>query len=405
MSALQFLNKKSWHTATIRNNEKVWLREQAAEKERKRIEELQKQMEEERRIQQLQKLEEQSGRVNPDELARRKRIGWMYDEAPLTADKQLEKEREDVLLGRKEIDLDKLNAEKNEEEEEVNKGPVLVDVENKMREDPLMAMRMRQAREDTLAGIEIDLKRKNKLEKEREKRERRERKERKRLRELAELEKLEREHGRKRGRFERGSHDDEVMKEAKNGREGRKDGVRGNSDRQYEDGGERRSFDNYRSMEDLKEIEQQRNTPKKRDDRREPRNDVFEDTADKEMHYRPRKSYRESELDIGRKNASNEPSNTSPRRDDEDDYKHRSSYRNRDNDVEPWRRDDACYDGYEGKYWRDGRVERRRYRSRRFGRRRSDDYERFTYSSHSKRESRRQKGRSRRDRYEGDRSF
>ena len=64
MSALQFLNKKSWHTSTIKNNEKVWIREQEAAKEAARIAELQKQIAEERRQQDLQRLEEESGRVD-----------------------------------------------------------------------------------------------------------------------------------------------------------------------------------------------------------------------------------------------------------------------------------------------------------------------------------------------------
>lgn len=51
--SLAFLAKKSWHTTNISNQEKVWLRQQEKEQEKKKTELLQKQMKEEREIEEM----------------------------------------------------------------------------------------------------------------------------------------------------------------------------------------------------------------------------------------------------------------------------------------------------------------------------------------------------------------
>ena len=60
--SLKFLAKKSWHTTTINNVERVWIAEQKAEKEGKKLAELQKQIEEERQIKELRELQLATGR-------------------------------------------------------------------------------------------------------------------------------------------------------------------------------------------------------------------------------------------------------------------------------------------------------------------------------------------------------
>lgn len=130
MSALQFLNKKSWHTSTIRNSEKVWLKEQEAEKEEARVKELQKQIDEERKIEEIQKLEIASGRLKPEDVQRRRQLNWMYQEGH--DNKSDEKEKEDVLLGKKSVEIEKLTEEKKKEER-----AALIDADTKLREDPL----------------------------------------------------------------------------------------------------------------------------------------------------------------------------------------------------------------------------------------------------------------------------
>lgn len=148
MSALQFLNKKSWHTSTIRNNEKVWLAEQAAAKEQARVAELQKQLEEERKLEEIHRLEIESGRLDPSEVLKRRRLNWMYEHGPAHLDehepdlkkRKEDKERDDVLLGKRKVDFD--------DDEKVKKAKdraFLVDAEAKFREDPMMQIEREKA--------------------------------------------------------------------------------------------------------------------------------------------------------------------------------------------------------------------------------------------------------------------
>lgn len=158
MSALKFLNKKSWHTSTIKNNEKVWLREQEAAREKARTEELQKQIAEEHRQEELRRLEEASGRVDETAALRRGRINWMYEHnhahgdasdagaaqganAAAAGSARDKADAEDVLLGKKAADLEGGDAAQQREER-----ALLVDAEAKMREDPLVAIQLAKAR-------------------------------------------------------------------------------------------------------------------------------------------------------------------------------------------------------------------------------------------------------------------
>lgn len=58
---LAFLNKKHFHTGSIRNVEEVWKREQKAAREEARLEELQKQIAQERQLEELEHLAERAG--------------------------------------------------------------------------------------------------------------------------------------------------------------------------------------------------------------------------------------------------------------------------------------------------------------------------------------------------------
>lgn len=44
--AMAFLNKKSWHTATLKNVETVWVAQQKKKEEDKKLKELQRQLQE-----------------------------------------------------------------------------------------------------------------------------------------------------------------------------------------------------------------------------------------------------------------------------------------------------------------------------------------------------------------------
>lgn len=61
--ALKFLNKKGWHTGSLRNIENVWKAEQKHDAEQKKLEELRKQIVEERERSEFRLLQEQAGLV------------------------------------------------------------------------------------------------------------------------------------------------------------------------------------------------------------------------------------------------------------------------------------------------------------------------------------------------------
>ncbi|XP_059293081.1 uncharacterized protein LOC132046465 [Lycium ferocissimum] len=72
--ALKFLNKKGWHTGSLRNIENVWKAEQKHEAEQKKLEELRKQIGEERERSEFRQLQEQAGLV-----PRQERLEFLYD--------------------------------------------------------------------------------------------------------------------------------------------------------------------------------------------------------------------------------------------------------------------------------------------------------------------------------------
>ena len=61
--ALKFLNKKGWHTGSLRNIENVWKAEQKHEAEQKKLDELRKQIQEERERTEFRLLQEKAGLV------------------------------------------------------------------------------------------------------------------------------------------------------------------------------------------------------------------------------------------------------------------------------------------------------------------------------------------------------
>ncbi|CAL1352004.1 unnamed protein product [Linum trigynum] len=72
--ALKFLNKKGWHTGSLRNIENVWKAEQKHDAEQKKLEELKKQIQEERERSEFRQLQEEAGLV-----PRQERLEFLYD--------------------------------------------------------------------------------------------------------------------------------------------------------------------------------------------------------------------------------------------------------------------------------------------------------------------------------------
>ncbi|XP_064421367.1 pre-mRNA-splicing factor CWC25 homolog isoform X2 [Latimeria chalumnae] len=138
--------KKSWHPQTLKNVERVWKAEQKHEAERKKIEELQRELREERAREEIQRYAEETGAVKK----RDEKLDWMYQGPGALVN------REEYLLGRP---VDKYVMEKMEE---VEAGPSsetgllpgsiftatgansALDMASKIREDPLFIIRKRE---------------------------------------------------------------------------------------------------------------------------------------------------------------------------------------------------------------------------------------------------------------------
>ncbi|XP_071433385.1 pre-mRNA-splicing factor CWC25 homolog isoform X2 [Pithys albifrons albifrons] len=138
--------KKSWHPQTLRNVEKVWKAEQKHEAERRKIEELQRELQEERAREEMQRYAEDMGTLRK----REEKLEWMYQGPGGMVN------REEYLMGRP---VDKFILEKAEDKEPgcssetgLLPGSIfaksgansVLDMANKIREDPLFMIRKRE---------------------------------------------------------------------------------------------------------------------------------------------------------------------------------------------------------------------------------------------------------------------
>ncbi|NXK97106.1 CWC25 factor, partial [Formicarius rufipectus] len=138
--------KKSWHPQTLRNVEKVWKAEQKHQAERRKIEELQRELQEERAREEMQRYAEDMGTLRK----REEKLEWMYQGPGGMVN------REEYLMGRP---VDKFILEKAEDKEggcssETGLLPgsifaksganSVLDMANKIREDPLFMIRKRE---------------------------------------------------------------------------------------------------------------------------------------------------------------------------------------------------------------------------------------------------------------------
>lgn len=138
--------KKSWHPQTMKNIERVWKAEQKYEAERKKIEELQKELKEERAREEITRYAEETGAIKKKD----DRLDWMY-QGPAG-----QVSRDEYLLGRP---IDKQITDQYEEPESGPSAetgllpgsifnPVTpasgLDLAAKIREDPLFQIRKRE---------------------------------------------------------------------------------------------------------------------------------------------------------------------------------------------------------------------------------------------------------------------
>ncbi|XP_022049052.1 pre-mRNA-splicing factor CWC25 homolog [Acanthochromis polyacanthus] len=138
--------KKSWHPQTMKNIERVWKAEQKYEAERKKIEELQKELKEERAREEMTRYAEDTGAIKKKD----DRLDWMY-QGPAG-----QVSRDEYLMGRP---IDKQITDQYEEPESgpsaetgLLPGSIFnpstpasnLDLAAKIREDPLFQIRKRE---------------------------------------------------------------------------------------------------------------------------------------------------------------------------------------------------------------------------------------------------------------------
>ncbi|XP_054460693.1 pre-mRNA-splicing factor CWC25 homolog [Anoplopoma fimbria] len=138
--------KKSWHPQTMKNIERVWKAEQKHEAERKKIEELQKELKDERAREEITRFAQEAGSIKKKD----DRLDWMY-QGPAG-----QVSRDEYLLGRS---IDKQITDQYEEPESgpsaetgLLPGSIFnpstpasnLDLAAKIREDPLFEIRKRE---------------------------------------------------------------------------------------------------------------------------------------------------------------------------------------------------------------------------------------------------------------------
>ena len=139
--------KKSWHPRLQKNQEKVWMQEQEAEAERKKLDELRKEREQERQMQELQRIHEAAGGKKRPE-----RVEWMYA-TPASSSGPSEAELEEYLLGKKRVDkllqgneaaqLSRVSDPGSQRDDSTGANSAR-DMALKIREDPLFAIKKQE---------------------------------------------------------------------------------------------------------------------------------------------------------------------------------------------------------------------------------------------------------------------
>ncbi|KAJ9095372.1 hypothetical protein QFC19_007616 [Naganishia cerealis] len=142
--------KKSWHPVLLTNQKRVWEVEKTAHEEKKKLDQLRKEIEEERQLAELQRLQEEATGKK-----RTEKLDWMYA-TPSTAEgggalggqRIGEKDMEEYLLGKKRVDEvlkqgDNIGAA-HEQFIAVQNANNAQDIAAKIREDPLLAIKRQE---------------------------------------------------------------------------------------------------------------------------------------------------------------------------------------------------------------------------------------------------------------------
>jgi hypothetical protein len=128
----------------LRNVEKVWIAEQKADAEAKKLQELKKQIAEERQLQELKELQVKAGLVDKGQL---EKLDWMY-EGPMATMQDHQSSTEQYLLG-KEVELKAADSEVKKVESQpgmlfLNSVSAKNDLFTRLHEDPLLLIKQNE---------------------------------------------------------------------------------------------------------------------------------------------------------------------------------------------------------------------------------------------------------------------
>ncbi|ESQ39052.1 hypothetical protein EUTSA_v10001457mg [Eutrema salsugineum] len=152
---MKFLNKKGWHTGSLRNIETVWKAEQKQEAEQKKLEELRLQIVQERERSEFRALQEQAGLV-----PRQERLEFLYDSGLAVGKGSASSSGHGVSFQKEEQPLAKAEAGNSTSEKPDQSGPGALfedkapsanDSWRKLHSDPLLLIRQRE--QEALAKI------------------------------------------------------------------------------------------------------------------------------------------------------------------------------------------------------------------------------------------------------------
>eukprot|EP01017_Pseudomicrothorax_dubius_P028766 TRINITY_DN3442_c0_g1_i4.p1 TRINITY_DN3442_c0_g1~~TRINITY_DN3442_c0_g1_i4.p1 ORF type:complete len:393 (-),score=129.17 TRINITY_DN3442_c0_g1_i4:175-1353(-) len=140
---LAFLNKKSWHTGSFQNIEKVWQAEQKEKERQRAAAEQRKKLKEERHLEELKRLQVEAGLIPRSHL---ERMDWMYEGGSKVRD---DRETEQFLLG-KPVGSKEMGSSAKDTKDFRIKGfkEAIINPENeaftRLHEDPIFAIRQQE---------------------------------------------------------------------------------------------------------------------------------------------------------------------------------------------------------------------------------------------------------------------
>ncbi|KAL3850985.1 hypothetical protein ACJIZ3_012867 [Penstemon smallii] len=153
--ALKFLNKKGWHTGSLRNIENVWKAEQKHDAEQKKLEELRKQIHEERERAEFRQLQEQAGLI-----PRQERLDFLYESGLAVGKGSGFKELESLPKTGPETTASSSTATNQQQQQPAVPGALFEEKEKpqsandswrKLHSDPLLLIRQRE--QEALARV------------------------------------------------------------------------------------------------------------------------------------------------------------------------------------------------------------------------------------------------------------